>query len=113
MAHFAEKRFNYWEQLGIFVICCGAGMFVGGILTMLILFLITHPQPSSFAAFSDGLKETVKHASSSTLRWLQFIYHPFYLFLPAIGYARYAHRNTWLHLGFRKNSIRSNCCVWC
>lgn len=102
MAHFAGKRFNYWEQLGIFVICCGAGMFVGGILTLAIVFSITHPQPTSFAAFSDGLKETVKHASSSMLRWLQFISTLFTFFLPAIGYARYAHRNTWLHLGFSK-----------
>ena len=100
MAHLATKRFNYWSQFGIFTAFCGAGLIVGGIVSLLPLI-----GKIDFSNMGSGgtkwMDDFLKPENAGRLRWMQFISTFFLFFLPPAFYALLCHKRPFLHLGFR------------
>jgi len=94
MAYIATKRVSYWGQFGILIALVGVGLFVGGVVSIVISLssgqdltkMILEPQPKD----------------ANNLRLLQFITTLFFFFIPAFFYAKLCHRKAFMHLGFKK-----------
>ena len=101
MAHYATKRYNYWGQLGILAAFCGAGLIIGGILSLLPLM----GKIDIFKSGGDSSKimdSILKPENANAVRLMQFITTLFLFFLPPVLYAGICHVKTWKHLGFSK-----------
>ncbi len=99
MAHYATKRYNYWGQLGMLAAFCGAGLIIGGILSLLPLM----GKIDIFKSGGDSSKlmdSILKPENANAVRMMQFITTLFLFFLPPVLYARVCHVNAFKHLGF-------------
>lgn len=99
MAHYATKRYNYWGQLGILAAFCGAGLIIGGILSLVPLI----GKIDIFKSGGDSSKimETIlKPENANAVRLMQFITTLFLFFLPPVLYAKVCHVEVNKHLGF-------------
>jgi uncharacterized protein len=99
MAHFATNRFNYWGQLGILTAFCGAGLILGGVLSMIPLagkIDFFHPKGNT-AELMDSI---LKPENATAIRWMQLITTTFLFFLPPVLYAWVCHIKPFKHLGF-------------
>lgn len=99
MAHYATKRYNYWGQLGILAAFCGAGLIIGGILSLV-------PLIGKMDIFKSGgnsskiMEAILKPENANAVRMMQFITTLFLFFLPPVLYAKVCHVKVNKHLGF-------------
>jgi membrane protease YdiL (CAAX protease family) len=102
MAHIATKRFTYAAQFGILLVLTGAGLIVGGIVSLIpMLGKIDINKLSSLT--EEGLMETfLKPENANAFRIMQFLTTLFLFFIPAWIYAKICHKKAFLHLGFIK-----------
>ena len=98
MAHLATKRFNYWSQLGILTSFCGAGLMLGGALSLIPL--IGKIDFSSMGSGTKWMDDFLKPENAGRLRWMQFISTFFLFFIPPAVYALICHKKPFQHLGF-------------
>jgi membrane protease YdiL (CAAX protease family) len=95
MAHIATKRYSYPAQAGILAGLTIGGLFVGGLISSLVLLTKTGINIKS-------MDELLVPANANLLRLVQFIGVFFLFFLPAVVYARICHKNAAQHLGVKK-----------
>lgn len=100
MAHYATKRYNYFGQLGILIAFCGAGLIVGGILSMLPLLGSFKEALKSGGGTSKMIDSILKPENANAVRLMQFITTLFLFFLPPVLYAKVCHVKVARHLGF-------------
>ncbi len=102
MAHIATKRFSYWGQLAILLGLTGAGVIIGGIVSLIPL--IGKIEMSKLGSLSgESLMDAIlKPENANALRLMQFIATLVMFFLPAFFYAKLCHKNAIKHLGFIK-----------
>lgn len=100
MAHFATKRYNYWGQLGILAVFCGAGLVFGGLISLLPLIGKIHLKDLSGGSSAAIMDKILVPENATALRWMQFISTLFLFFLPPYFYALLCHKKPLLHLGF-------------
>ncbi len=101
MAHFATKRFNYWGQLGVFTFFCGAGLIIGGILSLIPIADKLNLKAITGGADTKLMANLMVPENATPLRWMQFISTLFLFFLPPFFYALVCHKKPSLSLGFR------------
>ncbi len=104
MAFYATRRFNYWGQLGMLLACCGAGLIIGGLLSLIPLPGISTIF-SSKSAPADFVKNLTRPENAGALRWSQFISTLFLFFLPAVAYAKICHVKPFVNLGFSQQYL--------
>ena len=104
MAYLAMKRISYWGQLGILAAFTGAGLLVGGIVSLIPL--VGKIDLTSFHGLSSKeiMNSLFVPENASALRWVQFLTTLFLFFLPPIFYAWICHKKAFTHLGF-KNKV--------
>lgn len=104
MAYLAMKRISYWGQLGILAAFTGAGLLVGGIVSLIPL--VGKIDLTSFHGLSskEVMNSLFVPENASALRWVQFLTTLFLFFLPPIFYAWICHKKAFTHLGF-KNKV--------
>ena len=104
MAYLAMKRISYWGQLGILAAFTGAGLLVGGIVSLIPL--VGKIDLSSFHGLSskEVMNSLFVPENANALRWVQFLTTLFLFFLPPIFYAWICHKKAFIHLGF-KNKV--------
>ena len=104
MAYFASKRMSYWGQLGILAAFTGAGLLIGGIVSLIPL--LGKMDLSSFKGLSakEAMNSLFVPENANALRWVQFLTTLFLFFLPPIFYAWLCHKKAFTHLGF-KNKV--------
>lgn len=100
MAHFANKRYNYWGQLGILTAFCGAGLVFGGLISLLPLIGKLNLKDFTGASSASIMDKILVPENATALRWMQFISTLFLFFLPPFFYALLCHKKPLLHLGF-------------
>ncbi len=103
MAYFATKRFNYWGQLGILTAFCGAGLIVGGIVSLVPLIGKVSLKDLGGGSAAGVMDKLLVPQNASALRWMQFISTLFLFFLPPVFYAWVCHKKPFRHLGFTHN----------
>ncbi len=101
MAHYATRRFNYWGQLGILTALCGAGLLIGGVVSLIPL-LGKIDFFNSRTDMKDLMNKLLTPENATALRWSQFFSTLFLFFLPPVLYARICHVKAFKHLGFKK-----------
>ncbi|MDO9374140.1 MAG: CPBP family intramembrane metalloprotease [Ferruginibacter sp.] len=98
MAHLATKRFNYWSQLGILTAFCGAGLMIGGVISLIPL--IGKIDFSNMGSGTKWMDDFLVPQNAGRLRWMQFISTLFLFFIPPAVYALICHKKAFQHLGF-------------
>ena len=101
MAYFATKRFSYWGQLGILTAFTGAGLVIGGVLSLIPILDKLNLKDLAGASSAKIMDKLVVPENATPLRWMQFITTLFLFFLPPFFYALLCHKKPSLHLGFR------------
>jgi membrane protease YdiL (CAAX protease family) len=104
MAYLAMKRISYWGQLGILAAFTGAGLLIGGIVSLIPL--VGKIDLNTFHGLSgkDVMNSLFVPENANALRWVQFLTTLFLFFLPPIFYAWLCHKKAFIHLGF-KNKV--------
>src|SRR5688572_4314902 len=102
MAHLATRRFNYWSQLGILAFFCGAGLFIGGLASLVPALGKLDLQRYEGVSRSKVMEDLLRPENATILRWMQFITTLFVFFLPAVFYALLCHKKPFVHLGFNR-----------
>ena len=103
MAHLATRRFNYWSQLGILAFFCGAGLFIGGVVSLLPALGKIDFQSFKGESESKIMESLLRPENATVLRWMQFITTLFVFFLPPVFYALLCHKKPFVHLGFNRS----------
>ena len=101
MAHFATKRFNYWGQLGVFTAFCGAGLIIGGIVSLIPIADKLSLKDLAGGGNNKLMTNLMVPENATPLRWMQFISTLFLFFLPPFFYALVCHKKPSLSLGFK------------
>jgi membrane protease YdiL (CAAX protease family) len=101
MAYLATKRISYWGQLGILAAFTGAGLLIGGIVSLIPL--VGKIDLTTFKGLSgkDVLSSLFVPENANALRWVQFLTTLFLFFLPTVFYAWLCHKQPFTHLGFK------------
>jgi membrane protease YdiL (CAAX protease family) len=104
MAYLAMKRISYWGQLGILAAFTGAGLLIGGIVSLIPL--VGKIDLNTFHGLSgkEVMNSLFVPENANALRWVQFLTTLFLFFLPPIFYAWLCHKKAFTHLGF-KNKV--------
>lgn len=100
MAYLATKRVSYWGQLGILAAFTGAGLLIGGIVSLIPLLGKMDLDVLSSKKLMDSL---FVPENANALRWVQFLTTFFLFFLPPLFYAWLCHKKAFTHLGFRQH----------
>ena len=101
MAYPAMKRISYWGQLGILVAFTGAGLLIGGIVSLIPLIGKIDLKTFQGLSSKEVMNSLFVPENASILRWVQFLTTLFLFFLPPIFYAWLCHKKAFTHLGFR------------
>jgi membrane protease YdiL (CAAX protease family) len=101
MAYFAMKRVSYWGQLGILAAFTGAGLVVGGIVSLIPLIGKLDLKTFQGLTSKEMMNSLFVPENANVLRWVQFLTTLFLFFLPPVFYARLCHKKAFTHLGFR------------
>src|SRR5689334_8884309 len=104
MAYLATKRISYWSQLGILAAFTGAGLIVGGIVSLIPLAGKIKFKDLQGLSGKDIINSLFVPENANALRWVQFLTTLFLFFLPPIFYAWLCHKKAFTHLGF-KNKV--------
>ncbi len=101
MAYFAKKRISYWGQLGILAAFTGAGLLIGGLVSLIPL--LGKMDLGNFKGLSakQAMDSLFVPENANVLRWVQFLTTFFLFFLPPVFYAWFCHKKAFTHLGFR------------
>jgi membrane protease YdiL (CAAX protease family) len=98
MAYLATKRVSYWGQFGILAAFTGAGLLIGGIVSLIPLL---GKMDLDLLSSKKVMESLFVPENASALRWVQFLTTFFLFFLPPIFYARLCHQKAFTHLGFK------------
>ena len=101
MAYLATKRISYWGQLGILATFTGAGLLIGGIVSLVPLFGKIDLKTFQGLSSKQVMNSLFVPENANALRWVQFLTTLFLFFLPPICYAWLCHKKAFTHLGFR------------
>jgi membrane protease YdiL (CAAX protease family) len=101
MAYPATKRISYWGQLGLLAAFTGAGLIVGGIVSLIPLAGKIDLKDFQGLSGKDLMNSLFVPENANLLRWVQFLTTLFLFFLPPIFYAWLCHKKAFTHLGFR------------
>ena len=104
MAYLATKRISYWGQLGILTAFTGAGLLIGGIVSLIPLIGKIDLKAFQGLSGKEVMNSLFVPENANILRWVQFLTTLFLFFLPPIFYAWLCHKRTFTHLGF-KNKV--------
>src|SRR5436190_5666395 len=104
MAYPATKRISYWGQLGILAAFTGAGLVVGGIVSLIPLAGKIDLKDFQGLSGKEMMNSLFVPENASLLRWVQFLTTLFLFFLPPVFYAWLCHQKAFTHLGF-KNKV--------
>ena len=97
MAHYSTKKYTYPHQLAILLLLLGAGLIVGGIISILPLLTkinFNDVLTGKSEAIVDNLL-TVENAN--LIRLMQFISTLFLFFIPTYLYAKICHHKPLTH----------------
>jgi CAAX protease family protein len=98
MAYLATKRVSYWGQLGILAAFTGAGLLVGGIVSLIPLL---GKMDLDLLSSKKLMESLFVPENANALRWVQFLTTFFLFFLPPVFYAWLCHKKAFTHLGFK------------
>jgi len=101
MAYLASKRMSYWGQLGILAAFTGAGLLIGGIVSLIPLFGKLDLKNFHGLSSKEVMDSLFVPENANVLRWVQFLTTLFLFFLPPVFYAWLCHKKAFTHLGFR------------
>jgi membrane protease YdiL (CAAX protease family) len=101
MAYLATKRISYWGQLGILAAFTGAGLLIGGIVSLIPLFGKIDFKTFQGLSSKEVMNSLFVPENANALRWVQFLTTLFLFFLPPLFYAWLCHRKAFTHLGFK------------
>jgi membrane protease YdiL (CAAX protease family) len=104
MAYLATKRISYWGQLGILAAFTGAGLLIGGIVSLIPLVGKIDLKTFQGLSSKEVMNSLFVPENANALRWVQFLTTLFLFFLPPIFYAWLCHKKAFTHLGF-KNKV--------
>jgi len=107
MAYLATKRISYWGQLGILAAFTGAGLIVGGIVSLIPLAGKIDLKDFQGVSGRDIMSSLFVPKNANLLRWVQFLTTLFLFFLPPVFYAWVCHKKAFTHLGFRNKVTAS------
>lgn len=107
MAYPATKRISYWGQLGILAAFTGAGLMIGGIVSLIPLFGKMDLKAFQGLSSKEVMNSLLVPENANLLRWVQFITTLFLFFLPPVCYAWLCHKKAFTHLGF-KNKVTAS-----
>lgn len=99
MAYLATKRVSYWGQLGILAAFTGAGLLVGGIVSLIPLL---GKMDMDLLSSKKMMESLFAPENANALRWVQFLTTFFLFFLPPVFYAWLCHKKAFTHLGFKQ-----------
>ena len=83
MAYPATKRISYWGQLGILAAFTGAGLVVGGIVSLIPLAGKIDLKDFQGLSAKDMMNSLFVPENANLLRWVQFL-TTLFLFLPPV-----------------------------
>jgi membrane protease YdiL (CAAX protease family) len=102
MAYLASKRMSYWGQFGVLAGFTGAGLILGGFISLIPII----PKIDLGSLKSLSTKELIDSLlapeNANALRWMQFLSTLFLFFIPAIIYGAICHKQPFTHLGLKK-----------
>ncbi len=101
MAYLAMKRMSYWGQLGILAAFTGAGLLIGGIVSLIPLLGKLDLKGIQGLTNKEVMDSLFVPANAGILRWMQFLTTLFLFFLPPVFYAWLCHKKAFTHLGYR------------
>jgi membrane protease YdiL (CAAX protease family) len=101
MAYPATKKMTYWGQLGILAAFTGAGLMIGGIVSLIPLLGKMDIKAFQGLSSKEVMNSLLVPENANLLRWVQFITTLFLFFLPSVFYAWLCHKKAFTHLGFR------------
>jgi CAAX protease family protein len=104
MAYLATKRVSYWGQLGILAAFTGAGLLVGGIVSLIPLL---GKMDLDLLSSKKVMESLFVPENANALRWVQFLTTFFLFFLPPVFYAWLCHKKAFTHLGFKQKVTAS------
>ena len=107
MAYLATKRISYWGQLGIVAAFTGAGLIVGGLVSLIPLAGKIDLKDLQGVSAKDSMNSLFVPENANLLRWMQFLTTLFLFFLPPVFYAWVCHKKAFTHLGF-KNKVKAS-----
>jgi membrane protease YdiL (CAAX protease family) len=89
-----KPSISYPAQLGILVGLCGAGLLIGGLFSVALLF------GQLGMAKAGNVEELLKPENVNILRWLQIISTFFMFFIPAVVFGRIVSKKPFQYLGY-------------
>ncbi len=101
MAYLAMKRMSYWGQLGILAAFTGAGLLIGGIISLVPLLGKLDIKGLQGLTNKEIMDSLFVPENANSLRWVQFLTTLFLFFLPPVFYAWLCHKKAFTHLGYR------------
>jgi membrane protease YdiL (CAAX protease family) len=101
MAYLATKRMSYWGQLGILAAFTGAGLLIGGIVSLIPLMGKIDLKTFQGLSNKEAMDSIFVPENANILRWVQFLTTLFLFFIPPVCYAWLCHKKAFTHLGFR------------
>jgi membrane protease YdiL (CAAX protease family) len=101
MAYLALKRMSYWGQLGILAAFTGAGLLIGGIVSLIPLLGKLDLKGLQNLTSKEVMDSLFVPEKAGVLRWVQFLTTLFLFFLPPVFYAWLCHKKAFTHLGYR------------
>lgn len=101
MAYLAMKRMSYWGQLGVLAVFTGAGLVLGGIVSLIPLLGKMDLKTFHGLSSKEMMDSLLVPENANILRWVQFITTFFLFFLPPVFYAWLCHKKAFTHLGFK------------
>jgi membrane protease YdiL (CAAX protease family) len=104
MAYLATKRISYWGQLGVLAAFTGAGLILGGIVSLIPLLGKIDLKTFHGLSNKEVMDSLLVPENANILRWVQFLTTFFLFFLPPVFYAWLCHKKAFTHLGF-KNKV--------
>jgi uncharacterized protein len=104
MAHLATRKYTYAAQAGILTAFIGAGLVIGGLASFVPLMGKMDFFGLKDMSAGELMKKLLVPENANALRWSQFISTLFIFFLPPVMYAWLCHKQTFAHLGFKKEA---------
>src|SRR5215469_1366403 len=101
MAYLATKRISYWGQLGVLAAFTGAGLILGGIVSLIPLLGKIDLKTFHGLSNKEMMDTLLVPENANILRWVQFLTTLFLFFLPPVFYAWLCHQKAFTHLGFK------------
>ncbi|HET9055292.1 MAG TPA: CPBP family intramembrane glutamic endopeptidase [Chitinophagaceae bacterium] len=91
-----KQNISYSSQLLILIGLAGAGLLIGGVLSLVVMF------SQLGAVKTTNVEELFKPENVNVLRWIQIISTTFLFFIPAIVFAKIVSKKPFQYLGYNK-----------